>query len=103
MFVLVATPSSARNTLRSPFFFLRKRATLDRCYERLLEILRHPSEDHSLTISFTLWTEKMTLEAEAEFRDSLYRHLFGWRSLLALRTRLSIADYCWVGCLSPRP
>jgi general transcription factor 3C polypeptide 4 len=83
--------------LRSTFFRLRVKSTLNRVHARVLEVLRTPSEDHSFAIVLPNWSQEMLIpELRAEFRASLASHLFGWDILLSLRMRLSLADFVWV-------
>lgn len=62
----------------------------------MLDILRQPVDDDSVSISLSQWSGSPTPEIKRAFRRSLAQNLFGWDSLLYLRMGLGVADFCWV-------
>ena len=78
------------------FLQIRKVERLNRILPQLLQILEsNVPEDPAATI-VNSWTGGFVPEMRVAFRRQLITHLFGWDSLVALRLRLAIADFCWV-------
>ena len=80
---------------------LREIDRLNRVLPQLLQVLESPEPDDPAMTIVNPWTGDFVPEMRMAFRRQLMTHLFGWDSLVALRLKLAIADFCWV--CSPIP
>ncbi|THH15736.1 hypothetical protein EW146_g4774 [Bondarzewia mesenterica] len=97
-----ASGSAPIALLRPLFFHLQNRGRLYELQPRILEILRNTpvNEPHSFLDPVT--SDQLTDDARKSIRRSLTQHLFGYNSLLSLRLRLAVADFCWKNAASPQ-
>ncbi|SRR6266478_3601364 len=84
------------HTLRPILFRLGQDGVLPRVHSRLLQALRGTSSEDSLEFLIPLLRLDSSTSPHASFRESIVRQLFGDDTLLRLRLKLAIADFCWV-------
>src|ERR1700741_2264754 len=84
------------HTLRPIFFRLGQDGVLPRVHSRLLQALRETSSENSLELLIPLPLLDSSTSPYASFRESVVRQLFGDDTLLRLRLKLAITDFCWV-------
>ncbi|KAF9527262.1 transcription factor IIIC subunit delta N-term-domain-containing protein [Crepidotus variabilis] len=91
-----STGFSPLYTLRPYFIQLQDRERLNRLHTQLLNILRPPSaEDFSKDNILAPWSSDLDSDFKPDLRLSFATHLYGWDQVLALKMRLSLADFIW--------
>ncbi|KZV69295.1 hypothetical protein PENSPDRAFT_633282 [Peniophora sp. CONT] len=79
--------------LRPIIFGLQNDEHLLALFPRLLEVLNAPIP--MLLPETYAEARELTPELRREVRDNIGKHLLGSQRMIALRLRLSLADYCW--------
>lgn len=98
--MIIAIPTSGQapiSVLRPSLIHIRRTQEIKELYPKLLEILDSPFKDQSGLMDIPSCKHSLSPQVRGEFRESLRRQLFGWKPLLSLRMRLSVADFLWVG------
>jgi hypothetical protein len=83
--------------LRPILFRLVQGGVLTRLHSRLLQALQNPAAEDVLELAIPQLLFDPSTSPYASFRESIVRHLFHHNTLLRLRLKLAITDFCWVG------
>ncbi|PPQ73141.1 hypothetical protein CVT24_009134 [Panaeolus cyanescens] len=89
---------SPLHLLRPYLFHLRDPDVLLRHLDGLLDVVKiqEGEDDHSLNVQVDHWTAtNLTPELRLKFRYALQVNLYGFNAMLAMRMRLSLADFFW--------
>ena len=82
--------------LRPILFRLVQHGVLLRVHSQLLQALQGIATEDSLEFLTPHLCLDSSTSPYASFRESIVRHLFGNDTLLHLRLKLAITDFCWV-------
>lgn len=82
--------------LRPILFRIVQDGVLPRVHSQLLQALQGSAAEDSLEFRIPHICLDSSTSPYASFRESLVRHLFGDDTLLRLRLKLAITDFCWV-------
>jgi general transcription factor 3C protein 4 len=84
------------HTLRPILFRLVQHGVLLRVHSELLQALRGTAAEDFLEFLTPHLCLDSPTSPYASFRESIVRQLFGNDTLLRLRLKLAITDFCWV-------
>jgi len=84
------------HTLRPILFRLVQDGVLPRVHSQLLQALQGATAEDSLEFLIPHLCPDSSTSPYASFRESIVRQLFGNDTLLRLRLKLAITDFCWV-------
>jgi hypothetical protein len=83
--------------LRPILFRLSQSGVLTRLHSRLLQDLQNIAAEDVTEFTIPHLLLNPSTSPHASFRESIVRHLFHSNTLLRLRLKLAITDFCWVG------
>ncbi len=84
------------HTLRPILFRLVQDGVLARVHSQLLQALQGTAAEDSMELLIPHLRLDSSISPYASFRESIVRQLFGDDTLLRLRLKLAITDFCWV-------
>jgi len=84
------------HTLRPILFRLVQDGVLTRVHSQLLQALQETTAEGSMEYLIPHLCLDSSTSPHTSFRDSIVRQLFGNDTLLRLRLKLAITDFCWV-------
>jgi hypothetical protein len=84
------------HTLRPIFFRLVQDGVLPRVHSQLLQALQGTAAEDSLEFLTPHLCPDSSTSSYASFRESIVCQLFDNDTLLRLRLKLAITDFCWV-------
>lgn len=93
---MIASGTAPIHTLRPILFRLVQDGVLPRVRFQLLQALPGTAAEGSLELPIPQLCLNSSTSPYAAFRESIVRQLFGNDTLLRLRLKLAIADFCWV-------
>src|SRR5579863_4953985 len=85
------------HVLRPILFRLAQGGVLTRLHVRLLQDLQNLAAEDVTEFTIPQVLLYPSTLPHASFRESIVRHLFHSNTLLRLRLKLAITDFCWVG------
>jgi general transcription factor 3C polypeptide 4 len=95
--IVTIVPGTAPiHTLRPILFRLIQDGVLPRVHSQLLQALQGTAAEDSLEFITPHLCLDSSTSPYASFRESIVRQLFGNDTLLRLRLKLAITDFCWV-------
>jgi len=84
------------HTLRPILFRLVQDGVFPRVHSQLLQAFQGTATEDSLELLIPHLYLDSSTSPYASFRESIVRQLFGNDTLLRLRLKLAITDFCWV-------
>ncbi|KAI9510017.1 putative zinc-finger of transcription factor IIIC complex-domain-containing protein [Russula earlei] len=97
----IAPGTAPIHTLRPILFRLVQGGVLTRLHSRFLQALRRSASESHLEIAIPPLIFTSSASPRPLFRTSIVRQLFGDDTLLRIRLKLAIADFCWRLSSSP--
>ena len=94
--VMTVLGTAPIHTLRPVLFRLVQDGVLPRVHSQLLRALQETAAGNSMEYLIPHRSLQSSASPYASFRDSIVRQLFGDDTLLRLRLKLAITDFCWV-------
>ena len=93
---MIVLGTAPMHTLRPILFRLVQDGVLPRVHSQLLQALQGTAAEGSLEFLAPHLCLDSSISPYASFRENIVRQLFGNNTLLRLRLKLAITDFCWV-------